>query len=93
MEHMLRDKLNQRTASGPSQLRRNFKYFDRDASGDIDLDEFIFALNLMGLTFNHDQVVASSPGTTGRWLEPLTQDCDVMEYDFGAIVPRRRVPN
>jgi Ca2+-binding EF-hand superfamily protein len=88
MEHMLRDKLNQRTASGPSQLRRNFKYFDRDASGDIDLDEFIFALNLMGLTFNHDQVVAlfarydrSVAGTFDY------QDfCDVlMEYDFGAI--------
>jgi Ca2+-binding EF-hand superfamily protein len=88
MEQMLRDKLNQRTASGPAQLRRNFKYFDRDASGDIDLDEFMFALDLMGLTFNYNQTVA----LFARYDRSISgtfdyQDfCDVlMEFDFGSI--------
>ena len=88
MEQMLRDKLNQRTASGPAQLRRNFKYFDRDASGDIDLDEFMFALDLMGLTFNYNQTVA----LFARYDRSISgtfdyQDfCDVlMEFDFGFI--------
>lgn len=88
MEHMMRGKLNQRTASGPSQLRRNFKYFDRDASGDIDLDEFMFALGLMGLNFNENQMIA----LFARYDRTISgtfdyQDfCDVlMEYDFGSI--------
>ena len=33
MEQMMRDKLQQRTKTGPFQLRKTFKYFDRDGSG------------------------------------------------------------
>ena len=40
MEQMMRDKLQQRTKTGPFQLRKTFKYFDRDGSGGIDFDEF-----------------------------------------------------
>ena len=32
VQRMMRDKLQQRTESGPFQLRKNFKYFDRDGS-------------------------------------------------------------
>ncbi len=40
MEQMMRDKLQQRTKTGPFHLRKTFKYFDRDASGGIDFSEF-----------------------------------------------------
>ena len=48
MEQMMRDKLQQRTKTGPFQLRKTFKYFDRDGSGGIDFDEFQRAMELMG---------------------------------------------
>ena len=35
LERMMRDKLQQRTKSGPFQLRKNFRYFDVDADGEI----------------------------------------------------------
>jgi hypothetical protein len=51
MEQMMRDKLQQRTKTGPFQLRKTFKYFDRDGSGGIDFDEFQRAMELMGFQF------------------------------------------
>ena len=46
MEQMMRDKLQQRTKTGPFQLRKTFKYFDRDGSGGIDFDEFQRAMEV-----------------------------------------------
>merc|ERR1711912_116142 len=39
-------------------LRKAFKYFDTDASGDIDPDEFYAAMHAFGLEFTEDQVLA-----------------------------------
>jgi len=58
MEQMMRDKLQQRTKTGPFQLRKTFKYFDRDGSGGIDFDEFQLAMELMGFQFNDMQQLA-----------------------------------
>lgn len=58
LEKMMRLKLSQKTASGPLQLRKNFKFFDRDSSGGIDLDEFSHALELMGFNFTPRQMIA-----------------------------------
>ena len=58
MEQMMRDKLQQRTKTGPFQLRKTFKYFDRDGSGGIDFDEFQRAMELMGFQFTEIQQLA-----------------------------------
>ena len=58
MEQMMRDKLQQRTKTGPFQLRKTFKYFDRDASGGIDVSEFQLAMELMGFQFTEVQQLA-----------------------------------
>jgi len=58
MENMMRDKLSQRTKSGPFQLRKTFKYFDRDGSGGIDFSEFQRAMELMGFQFSDIQQLA-----------------------------------
>ena len=39
-------------------LRKAFKYFDTDGSGDIDPDEFFSAMRAFGLEFTEDQVLA-----------------------------------
>mmetsp|Transcript_48492 Transcript_48492/g.58710 ORF Transcript_48492/g.58710 Transcript_48492/m.58710 type:complete len:349 (+) Transcript_48492:206-1252(+) len=58
MEQMMRDKLQQRTKTGPFQLRKTFKYFDRDGSGGIDFPEFQRAMELMGFQFTEMQQLA-----------------------------------
>lgn len=58
MEQLMRDKLQQRTKTGPFQLRKTFKYFDRDGSGGIDLIEFTDAMELMGFQFSDMQILA-----------------------------------
>ena len=58
MEQMMRDKLQQRTKTGPFQLRKTFKYFDRDGSGGIDFSEFQRAMELMGFQFTEIQQLA-----------------------------------
>ena len=58
MEQMMRDKLQQRTKTGPFQLRKTFKYFDRDGSGGIDISEFQLAMELMGFQFTEMQQLA-----------------------------------
>jgi len=51
LEHDIRVKIEQRTSGGPFALRKAFKYFDRDGSGDIDPDEFYAAMDWFGLQF------------------------------------------
>jgi len=58
IEKSIREKLNQRTTSGPFQLRKTFKYFDRDGSGDIDFSEMRYAFKIMGFSFTDLQVLA-----------------------------------
>merc|ERR1719478_741049 len=58
LEHDIRVKIEQRTSGGPFALRKAFKYFDRDGSGDIDPDEFKEAMLYFGLTFTDRQVMA-----------------------------------
>lgn len=45
LESDIRMKIDQRTSGGPFALRKAFKYFDRDGSGDIDPDEFFAAMD------------------------------------------------
>merc|ERR1712166_1233947 len=58
LESDIRMKIDQRTSGGPFALRKAFKYFDRDGSGDIDPDEFFDAMNWFGLQFTEHQVFA-----------------------------------
>lgn len=58
LESSIRMKIEQRTSGGPMALRKAFKYFDSDASGDIDPDEFYAAMHAFGLEFTEDQVMA-----------------------------------
>jgi Ca2+-binding EF-hand superfamily protein len=88
MEQMMRDKLQQRTKTGPFQLRRTFKYFDRDGSGGIDFDEFQRAMELMGFAFTDVQQLA----LFARYDESYSGEVDysnfvqkVMESDFKGV--------
>eukprot|EP00657_Telonema_sp_P-1_P008832 TRINITY_DN3098_c0_g1_i1.p1 TRINITY_DN3098_c0_g1~~TRINITY_DN3098_c0_g1_i1.p1 ORF type:complete len:137 (+),score=33.01 TRINITY_DN3098_c0_g1_i1:301-711(+) len=54
----VRSKIEQKTSGGPFALRKAFKYFDRDGSGDIDPDEFFDAMAFFGLQFTERQVMA-----------------------------------
>jgi Ca2+-binding EF-hand superfamily protein len=58
LEHDIRVKIEQRTSGGPFALRKAFKYFDRDGSGDIDPDEFYAAMDWFWLQFTEDGVLA-----------------------------------
>lgn len=58
LERMMRDKLQQRTKSGPFQLRKNFRYFDVDADGEITLMEFSECMNKMGFAFKEEEIIA-----------------------------------
>jgi len=58
LEQAIRAKIDQRTTGGPMALRKAFKFFDTDASGDIDPDEFYAAMHAFGLEFTEDQVLA-----------------------------------
>jgi len=85
MEQMMRDKLQQRTKTGPFQLRKTFKYFDRDGSGGIDFSEFQRAMELMGFQFSDIQQLA----LFARYDESCTGEVDyhdfvenLMESDF-----------
>lgn len=89
MEQMMRDKLQQRTKTGPFQLRRTFKYFDRDGSGGIDFSEFQRAMELLGFQFTEIQQLA----LFSRYDESCTGEVDyaefiekVMESDFKGVV-------
>jgi len=57
LESDIRIKIDQRTSGGPFALRKAFKYFDRDGSGDIDPDEFFAAMDWFGLQFTEDAVL------------------------------------
>ncbi|ACI64610.1 predicted protein [Thalassiosira pseudonana CCMP1335] len=88
MEQMMRDKLQQRTKTGPFQLRKTFKYFDRDGSGGIDFDEFQRAMELMGFQFTDIQQLA----LFARYDESCSGEVDysefvekVMENDFKGV--------
>lgn len=59
LERDLREKIFNRVAAGPFQLRRNFKYFDKNADGTIDVDEFAECLEyLMGVILPDENIVA-----------------------------------
>jgi len=57
-EISMRDKVTMYTSGGPGGIRKQFKYFDRDASGSVDFDEFKFALDTFGMNLNEDQLLA-----------------------------------
>mmetsp|Transcript_107825 Transcript_107825/g.313830 ORF Transcript_107825/g.313830 Transcript_107825/m.313830 type:complete len:321 (+) Transcript_107825:222-1184(+) len=87
MEVEMRDKLNQRTSTGPFQLRKTFKYFDRDGSGGIDLAEFTDSMELMGFQFTELQILA----LFARYDVSYTGEVDyhefvdkLMEWDYGS---------
>lgn len=88
MEQMMRDKLQQRTKTGPFQLRKTFKYFDRDGSGGIDFSEFQRAMEFLGFVFTDLQQLA----LFARYDESCSGEVDyrefiekVMESDFKGV--------
>lgn len=90
MEQMMRDKLQQRTKTGPFQLRKTFKYFDRDGSGGIDFSEFQLAMELMGFQFTEVQQLA----LFANYDISCNGEVDyndfvekVMESDFKVVIP------
>jgi len=69
-ETAMRDKVNMYTTGGPGAIRRAFKYFDRDASGSVDFDEFKYALDTFGMNLTEDQLLAFF----GRYDEKRTTE-------------------
>lgn len=52
---LVRDKLRGRLTGGPAEIRRSFQFFDRDGSGEIDLEEFGWGLeHYCGLVFEQE---------------------------------------
>lgn len=45
---LIRDKVRGRLASGPSEMRRAFQFFDRDGSGSVDVGELEVTLRHYG---------------------------------------------
>merc|ERR1711998_266366 len=76
LEHDIRVKIEQRTSGGPFALRKAFKYFDRDGSGDIDPDEFFAAMDWFGLQFTEDGVL----GLFGLYDEDRGGSLDYYEF-------------
>jgi Ca2+-binding EF-hand superfamily protein len=62
MERELRDNLNQTASGAPKAgtyyLRSTFRFFDRDARGAINLDQFRTALETLGLNYPPDLLIA-----------------------------------
>jgi Ca2+-binding EF-hand superfamily protein len=88
MEQMMRDKLQQRTKTGPFQLRKTFKYFDRDGSGGIDFDEFQRAMELMGFQFTEMQqlgLFARYDGSCSGEVDYTEFVNKLMESDFKGV--------
>lgn len=88
IEKMIREKLNQRTTSGPFQLRKTFKYFDRDGSGDIDFSEMRYAFKIMGFSFTDMQVLALFARYDGDGEGSIDYQefiDNLMEKDFTAV--------
>jgi len=56
-ENSVREKIMQRTTGGAFAIRKAFKVFDADGSGDIDPDEFKRVMLSFGLTFTDRQVL------------------------------------
>jgi len=57
-EDVMRQKIMMYTSGGQGRLRRMFRFFDRDASGMVDLDEFSASLVNLGMVLDPEQVVA-----------------------------------
>lgn len=60
MERIIRDKLRQRSmeTSSPFQVRKSFKFFDRDKEDALDMYGFINAMEFLGFQFTEMQVCA-----------------------------------
>jgi len=76
LERSVRVKVEQRSAGGGFVLRKAFKLFDRDGSGDIDPDEFKAAMIAFGLTFTDRQVMA----LFGTYDDDLSGSLDYYEF-------------
>lgn len=60
MERIIRDKLQQRSVatSSPFQVRKSFKFFDREDENALDVYGFISAMEFLGFQFTELQVFA-----------------------------------
>ncbi len=60
MERIIRDKLRQRSmaTSSPFQVRKSFKFFDRENNNALDVYGFINAMEFLGFQFTELQVFA-----------------------------------
>lgn len=74
IEHTMKIKLHQRKVADCIQLRKTFRYFDRDNSGRIAFQHFNNALELMGFQFSETQALA----LFGRYDDEL---CGTIDYN------------
>jgi len=58
MERDMKAKIAQKARGGAFTLRRAFKFFDRDGSGGLSFEEFQQGMDLMGLQFTDEEVLA-----------------------------------
>jgi len=75
-EQDMRDKIQMYSSGGAFFIRRAFKYFDRDGSGSVDLDEFKFALDSFGMNLSDDQLMAFF----GRYDEQCTAEISYLDF-------------
>ena len=52
----VRDKVHSRISTGPYQLRRAFKHFDRDGSGTISVHEFTHVMRNFGFNLSKKEI-------------------------------------
>ena len=58
IERTMKQKFKERSKMGMYQLKKTFKYFDRDGSGGIDFAEIRWAFENLGFTFTDTQINA-----------------------------------
>lgn len=78
LERVMKDKLFQRSyeTSSPFQVRKAFKFFDREQAGRIPIEGFTRALEFLGFQFSERQNIA----LFGRYDQESTGEIDYMNF-------------
>ena len=78
LETLLRDKIMQKGAGGANQLRKAFKLFDQDLSGEISIPEFKAFLESVHVKVNGE--------TMQRFFDKWTGGSDVGVLNYNAFI-------
>jgi Ca2+-binding EF-hand superfamily protein len=98
----VRDKVHSRIATGPYQLRRAFKHFDRDGSGSISVHEFTHVMRNFGFNLSKKEIAVlfnlfdlNGDGSLDyyEFIDiVLPQDYDAAEHPLGRAIARQPGP-